>query len=455
MSVHRWLALGGLALALGLLAVLPARAAGQAASGRATVPVLTVNSAITPVVAEYVKHGIDEAERTGAGAVVIKLDTPGGLDTAMRTIIQRILASTVPVIVYVSPSGARAASAGAYISYAAHIAAMAPSTTIGSASPVSIGASGQVEQQSEVMTNKVTNDAVSYIRGLAERRGRNADWAEQAVRQAANLPASEALRLGVVDLIATDLDDLLRQAHGRTVTLESGPTIVQVLDAAVQPVAPTWIESFLQLIADPTIAYLLLSLGLLALYAEFANPGAILPGVAGAILVLLALFGLGSLPVNWAGALLMILAFVLLAIDLFAPTHGVLTIGGVIAFALGSMLLLNTQGNPAFEVLPGAIAAVVISLAAFAAFISVTALRDRGRQVMTGREGLIGATAIVRSRLAPQGMVFVQGELWRATSQGGPVELGQAVRVLGVRGLDLDVEVLEPQPAAAGKEEPA
>jgi membrane-bound serine protease (ClpP class) len=455
MSLHRWLALACLALGLGLMLAEAQPAAGQSAADRPGVAVLTVNGAITPVVADYVKRGIDEAERTGASAVVIQLDTPGGLDTAMRAIIQRILGSTVPVIVYVSPGGARAASAGAFISYAAHVAAMAPSTTIGSASPVSIGAGGQVEQQSEVMTNKVTNDAVSYIRGLAERRGRNADWAEQAVRQAANLPASEALRLGVVDLVATDLDDLLRQAHGRTVALASGPATVQVQDAAQQPVAPTWIEGFLQLIADPTIAYLLLSLGLLALYAEFSNPGAILPGVAGAILVLLALFGLGSLPVNWAGALLMILAFVLFALDLFAPTHGVLTIGGVIAFALGSILLLNTQGNPAFEVVPGAIAAVVLSLAAFATFISLTALRDRHRQAMMGREGLVGATAVARSRLAPQGMVFVQGELWRATSQGGPVEPGQAVRVMGMRGLALDVEALEAQPAAAGKEEPA
>jgi membrane-bound serine protease (ClpP class) len=451
MTFSRWLALACLALGLTLL-LAAARPAAAQTPARGEVVVLTVRGAITPVVAQYVERGIAEAERDGARAVVIRLDTPGGLDTAMRAIIQRILASKTPVIVYVSPTGARAASAGAFITYAAHVAAMAPNTTIGSASPVSVGTGGQVEQQSDTMTRKVMNDAVSYIRGLAERHGRNAEWAERAVREAANLPASEALAQRVVDLIAVDLEDLLRQAEGRTVRLESGATVLRTEGAAIRLIEPNLAESFLQLIADPTIAYLLLSLGLLGIYLELSNPGSYLPGVTGAILLLVALFALGSLPVNWAGALLMALAFALFAADLFTPTHGVLTLGGIVAFVLGSLLLINSRENPAFEILPGAIAAVAVSMAAFSLFISTVVLRDRRRRVVTGREGLIGAVGAARSPLRPTGTVFVAGERWRATSRHGPIEAGRPVRIVAVDGLDLVVEAVAEEPAAARKE---
>lgn len=443
---------------LGLLAGLfipygTTAAPAQSADGE--VVVLTIDGAITPVVAGYVERGLAEAQRAGARAVVIRLDTPGGLDTSMRAIIQRILVSPVPVITYVSPSGARAASAGAFISYAAHVAAMAPSTTIGSASPVSLGEGGQPQPQSETMTAKVTNDAVSYIRGLAERRGRNADWAERAVREAANLTAADAYTQRVVDLIAVDIDDLLRQVDGRIVQMETGAATLRTANAPVRALDPHLGESFLQLIANPTLAYLLLSLGLLGLYLELSNPGALLPGVTGAILLITALFALGSLPVNWAGLLLIVLAFALFVADVWATSHGVLTLGGLVAFVLGSIMLINTGAGPLFQIVPSVIAAVVISMAAFTLFISSVALRDRHRRPATGREGLIGALAVARTRLDPDGMVFIEGERWQARSRAGPIDPGQPVRVLAVEGLALIVTRAADEPVAAGREQPA
>jgi membrane-bound serine protease (ClpP class) len=456
--MRRWftlacLVLGGLALLAAIGAPTAARA--QTPGAARAVVVLTVTGAITPVTAWYVERGITEAERANAAAVVLQIDTPGGLDTAMRAIIQRILTSKVPVITYVSPTGARAASAGTFISYAAHVAAMAPSTTIGSASPVSLGESGQPQEQSETMTAKVMNDAVSYIRGLADLRGRNAAWAERAVREAANLPAREAHEQRVVDLIAADLPDLLRQAHGRQVALEQGVAVLDTAGATTRPVERSWIEGFMQLVADPTVAYLLLSLGLLGIYLEMANPGSLLPGVTGAILLVLALFSLGSLPVNWAGALLMVLAFVLFGIDLFTPTHGVLTVGGIVAFVLGSMLLINTDANPAFQIAPAAIAAVVVSMAAFSLGISTLVVRDLRRRPVSAASITLGAVGEARTPLRPGGMVFINGERWRAVSQSGPIESGATVRVVAVNGLELEVAAEPVAGAPPRKEQPA
>jgi membrane-bound serine protease (ClpP class) len=442
------LILVGLALSLVGRPVEAARAAGDG-----PILVLTVQGAITPVVAQYIERGINEAERLEARAIVLRLDTPGGLDGAMRAIIQRTLTSRVPVIAYVSPTGGRAASAGTFIIYAAHLAAMAPSTTIGSASPVSLGQDGQPQAQSEAMTNKVTNDAVSLIRGLAERRGRNADWAEQAVRRAANLTASDALQQRVVEIIANDLDDLLRQADGRSVTLEQGPLTLRTAGVARQEFQPNPAESFLQLITDPTIAYLLLSLGMLGLYFEFSNPGAILPGVVGAIALVVALFALGSLPVNWAGVLLMALAFVMFGLELFAPTHGALMIGGIISFVLGSLLLINSSAEPIFQIAPSAILAVTLSLAAFGVFAVVAIWRDHHRRPTVGGEALVGEVAVVRSALRPRGMVVLGGERWRAISQVGPIDSGQSVRVLAVHGLELVVTPAAAVPDLTGRSE--
>jgi membrane-bound serine protease (ClpP class) len=456
MLTMRWLALALLSAHLILAGLLLAPTVpAQAQSPADEVVVLSVDGAITPVVAGYIDRGLSEAERDGARAVVIVMDTPGGLDTAMRAIIQRILASEVPVITYVSPGGARAASAGTFISYAAHVAAMAPSTTIGSASPVSLGQDGQAQETSDTMEAKVTNDAVSYIRGLAERRGRNADWAERAVREAANLTASQALEMNVIDVLASDLGDLLRQVDGREVDLASGRVTLQTAEASVRRLDPHLGEAFLQLIANPTLAYLLLSLGLLGLYLELSNPGSILPGVAGTILLITALFALGSLPVNWAGVLLIVLAFILFAADVWTTSHGVLTVGGLIAFILGSLMLLNTNAGPFFQIVPGVMAAVIISLSAFTLIISALAVGTLRRRPATGIESLIGATAVARTRLDPDGTVFLEGERWRAHSQSGPVERGQRVRVQAIKGLDLVVTVADDTSVTSGREQSA
>ncbi|GBD17629.1 hypothetical protein HRbin27_00113 [bacterium HR27] len=416
---------------------------------------LEVDGPITPVMADYVARGIDEAARNGAEAVVIRLDTPGGLSSAMDDIVQDILQSPVPVIVYVAPEGARAASAGVFITYAAHIAAMAPATNIGSASPVLIGQDGQPTETDDTMQRKVVNDAVAKIRSLAERHGRNADWAEQAVREAVNITAEQAAALGVVDLVAPSLDALLDAVDGRTITTSAGEVTLRTRDAEVVTVGMTTLERFFQMLSDPNIAYILLSLGMLGLFFELANPGSILPGVLGGILLLLGLYALGTLDVNWTGVLLMGFAFLLFLIDLYVPTHGVLTLGGIISFALGSLLLLQSPANPAFQLSRAVIIAVTGTVAALFLILVYLVARAHARRPATGKEALIGARAIVRRALEPEGMVFVEGELWRARSLSGPIPAGQTVRVVGLEGLVLLVEPLteetavEPQRATA------
>ena len=409
---------------------------------------LEVDGPITPVMADYVARGIDEAARNGAEAVVIRLDTPGGLSSAMDDIVQDILQSPVPVIVYVAPEGARAASAGVLITYAAHIAAMAPATNIGSASPVLIGQDGQPTETDDTMQRKVVNDAVAKIRSLAERHGRNADWAEQAVREAVNITAEQAAALGVVDLVAPSLDALLDAVDGRTVTTSAGEVTLRTRDAEVVTVGMTTLERFFQMLSDPNIAYILLSLGMLGLFFELANPGSILPGVLGGILLLLGLYALGTLDVNWTGVLLMGFAFLLFLIDLYVPTHGVLTLGGIISFALGSLLLLQSPANPAFQLSRAVIIAVTGTVAAGFLVLVYLVARAHARRPATGKEALIGARAIVRRALEPEGMVFVEGELWRARSLSGPIPAGQTVRVVGLEGLVLLVEPLTEETAA-------
>jgi len=409
---------------------------------------LEVDGPITPVMADYVARGIDEAARNGAEAVVIRLDTPGGLSSAMDDIVQDILQSPVPVIVYVAPEGARAASAGVFITYAAHIAAMAPATNIGSASPVLIGQDGQPTETDDTMQRKVVNDAVAKIRSLAERHGRNADWAEQAVREAVNITAEQAAALGVVDLVAPSLDALLDAVDGRTITTSAGAVTLRTRDAEVVTVGMTTLERFFQMLSDPNIAYILLSLGMLGLFFELANPGSILPGVLGGILLLLGLYALGTLDVNWTGVLLMGFAFLLFLIDLYVPTHGVLTLGGIIAFALGSLLLLQSPANPAFQLSRAVIIAVTGTVAALFLILVYLVARSHARRPATGKEALIGARAIVRRALEPEGMVFVEGELWRARSLSGPIPAGQTVRVVGLEGLVLLVEPLTEETAA-------
>jgi membrane-bound serine protease (ClpP class) len=414
------------------------------------VAVARLRGIINPAAASYVDRAIGAAEANGASLVVLELDTPGGLDSSMRQIVQRILASRVPVAVYVAPPGARAGSAGVYITYSAHVAAMAPNTNIGSATPVSIGEGGE-QKMSDEMRNKVVNDAVAYIKGLAAARGRNADWAERAVREAANATAQEAQQLGVVEYVAPDLPSLLRALEGARVSTAGGEVVLQPAELPVERIEMQPHEGLLHAITDPTIAYLLVSLGSLALIYELASPGAIFPGVVGGLALLLGLYGLGTLPVNLAGLLLIVFAMALFALDLVTPTHGVLTAGAVVSFLLGSAILFNSQeGAPFFQVAPAAIALMTILLSTFFGVVLGAVFRSHHRRVVTGREGLLGARGLVRQALEPQGMVFVEGELWSATADGARVPAGAAVEVTGVDGLRLHV-----RPVAEAADVPA
>jgi membrane-bound serine protease (ClpP class) len=421
-----------------VLAVLPVLS-GWAQSGQPRVVVGQIDGTITPVMARYVERVINRAERDDAAAVVFEMDTPGGLGSAMDDIIRDILESEVPVVVYVSPRGARAASAGVYITYAAHVAAMAPGANIGSASPVLIGAD---DSEESTMDRKVTNDAVAQIKNLAALRGRNAEWAEAAVRDAVNITADEAASLGVIDLLAPDLDSLLQLIDGRTVELATGPATLSTANAVTDGVGMTWLEDFLQVLADPTVAYLLISLGLLGIYVEFSHPGISVPGIFGAISVLLGLFALGTVPVNWAGILLIALAFVLFAVDIYVPSLGTLTIGGLVSFILGSYLLIGDDAPPGYQIAEPVIWTMSACLLGFSLFLAAAVVKARFRPPATGKESLIGAVGTVRRPLAPRGIVLVRGELWDATLQPGSVEelpVGEPVIVTQVNGLRLTV----------------
>lgn len=419
--------------------LLPLASLGQ--DERPTVVVGQIDGTITPVMARYVDRVISSAERDGASAVVFEMDTPGGLSSSMDDFIRDILESEVPVVVYVTPRGARAASAGVYISYAAHVSAMAPGTNIGSASPVFMGADGETDDGDDTMSRKVTNDAVAQIVNLANLRGRNAEWAEEAVREAANITADEALDLNVIDMMAPDLTSLLTEIDGRTVEMATGTATLTTDGARTTYKGMNWIERILQLLADPTIAYLFLSLGLLGIFFELASPGAIIPGVVGVTGVLLGLFGLGTLPVNWAGVLLILLAFGLFVADIFVPSLGLLTLGGLVSFVFGSYLLIDTDAAPGFEISRVAIWTMAICFVAFFGIIGFLILRSRRRQPAVGDRALIGEVASVRQALDPDGMVFAFGEHWSASldAESGVSFLpaGASVVVMKVEGLRL------------------
>ncbi len=316
---------------------------------------------------------------------------------------------------------------------------MAPSTNIGSATPIFLDQNGQPTSGDQALENKVVNDAVAKIRGLASLRGRNADWAEKAVREAVNVTAQEAADQHIVDLVAPDLPALLRAIDGRTVQVDGGPVTLHTAGATVRTDGMSLSEQFLQLISDPSVAYIMLSLGMLGLFFELASPGAILPGVLGGILLLLGLFSLGSLNVNWAGILLMAFAFLLFVADVYLPSHGALTVGGIVAFALGSFILMNSTSNPLLHISRLVVVTVTALIGGFFLFAVSAVVRARLRRTRTGREGLLGAVGTVRQRLDPAGYIFVNGELWRATSLVGAVEPGTEVEVVGIDGLTLTV----------------
>lgn len=409
---------------------LPAREA--AAAGRDEIVVLTVRGPISPTVADYVERGVRAAEERGAALLVLELDTPGGLDASMRVITQAILNARVPVAVYVSPSGARAASAGAFVALAADVAAMAPGTTIGAAHPVSL-----FGKQDETSAQKATNDAAAYLRSIAERRGRNGDWAEKAVRQSASATEAEALREQAVDLVAADLEGLLAALDGRALRRPGGDVVLRTRGAAVARLPMDWQRRLLVLLADPNVAYLLLMIGLIGVFFELAHPGVIFPGVAGGISLILAFYALQALPVSAAGLLLIALAAVLFIAEVKVVSYGILGIGGAVSLLLGSMMLVRSPVPWLRVSLLVVLPMVALSVLCFLVVLRLV-IRARRRPPATGAEAMVGVVGEVLEDLAPEGEVFVRGERWQARSPEF-VGKGERVRVAAVRGLMLEV----------------
>ena len=394
---------------------------------------------INPVAAEYLHEAIAYAEREQAQCLVLQLDTPGGLDTSMRVMIKDITGSQLPIVVYVGPTGGRAASAGVFITMAAHVAAMAPGTNIGAAHPVAMGG-GTMD---DVMKAKVENDAVAYIHSIAERRGRNIEWAEQAVKKSVSATSTQAKELGVIDLIASDLTDLLTQLDGWTVPMGEHPLTLQTQDARVQDFPMSWRLKTMKAISDPNIAYVLMTIGTIGLIAELYSPGAILPGVVGAISLILAFYSLQSLPVNYAGVLLFILGIVMLMLEITVTSYGLLAIGGVTAMILGSLFLIN-QDFPYYQISWSVMLPILVLAVGVTWLVVQFGVRALRQHTLTGHEGMIGLIGSAKTDLGPHGKIFVQGEIWNAVSTD-PVPEGQPIQITHVDGLTVSVKPVEPQ----------
>ncbi len=415
-----------------------------------TILQLTIEEAIGPATDDYVKRALEKARQLQAELVIIRMDTPGGLDTAMRGIVKNIANSSVPIVTYVSPTGARAASAGTYILYASHIAAMAPGTNLGAATPVQLGGikppgtkdeDRDAKPQPDAMKQKAINDAAAYIRGLAQLRARNADWAEKAVREAASLSANEALKLNVTDIVAEGMADLLQQINGREVIVQGHKRTLHTTGLTINIIEPDWRSRLLSVITNPNIAYILMLIGIYGLILEFSNPGAIIPGTLGAISLLLALYAFQLLPINYAGMGLILLGVALMVGEAFAPSFGMLGIGGVIAFVFGSIILIDTEA-PGFGIdIPVIATFALLSVVVFV-FVVGMAIKARRRPVVSGLEELVGGKAIVMNDFEHTGRVTIHSETWNAQTDS-PLREGQSVRVTAVEGLTLQVEPLD------------
>jgi membrane-bound serine protease (ClpP class) len=397
------------------------------------VDLIAINGSINPAVDDFIRESIGRAKANGARALVIQLDTPGGLVDSTRTIVKEMLAAPVPILVYVAPSGARAGSAGVFITMAAHVAAMAPTTNIGAAHPVAGGG----QEVKGVMGEKIENDIAAFSETIAQRRGRNAEWAIQAVRKSVSITEKEALKINVIDIIAKDIDELLKQAHGRKVDLDGRPHTLDLKDVRLDRYEMNLKQKLINALADPNIAYLLMMAGLLGLYMEFSHPGVFFPGVAGAICLILALMAFHVLPINYAGLGLIFLGIALLVGEAFAPSFGVLGIGGVISLALGSFFLFDTEGSD-LAVDRSIIFAAVGTLGAFVLAVSYLVFRSQQARPTLGMEGLVGEVGEVRSKLSPTGKIFVHGEYWNAEAEG-EVDVGEKVQVVGYDGMNLKV----------------
>ena len=400
------------------------------------VELIVIDGGINPAVDDFIRESIGRARSKGARALIIQLDTPGGLLTSTRSIVKDILGAPVPVIVYVAPSGAGAGSAGVFITLSAHIAAMAPGTNIGAAHPVAGGG----QEVKGVMGEKIENFTASFSEAIAQKRGRNAEWAIQAVRRSVSITEKEALKKNVIDIVAKDIDDLLQQADGKKVDVDGREQVLSLKGVRVERFEMGLKQKIINILSDPNIAYLLLMAGILGLYMEFSHPGVIFPGVAGGIALLLALTSFQILPINYAGLLLILLGIALLIGEAFLPSFGVLGIGGAIALGLGSLLLFDTESSD-LAVDRSIIFTAVLTLSVFIVLVGYLVFKSQKRKPTMGLEGLLGEIGEVREQLNPIGKVFIHGEYWNAEGQG-QIGVGEKVRVVGFEGMSLKVEKL-------------